>query len=110
VWVYWSAQILFFGAEFTQVYARTHGSMAGDTSKTEARAQADRPEDRPRKAEPTTLVPVYPRQKSGGGMVKVAAGGVAGLFLGAILGIVGAVVSAIVLVLKTMKKVLLPRV
>jgi membrane protein len=25
-WVYYSAQILFFGAEFTQVYARTHGS------------------------------------------------------------------------------------
>jgi membrane protein len=34
VWVYWSAQILFFGAEFTQVYARTEGSMAGDRSKT----------------------------------------------------------------------------
>jgi membrane protein len=28
VWVYWSAQILFFGAEFTQVYARLHGSRA----------------------------------------------------------------------------------
>jgi len=40
VWVYWSAQILFFGAELTQVYARTHGSMAGDTSKQEARAEA----------------------------------------------------------------------
>ncbi len=26
VWVYYSAQILFFGAEFTQVYARLHGS------------------------------------------------------------------------------------
>jgi len=25
-WVYYSAQILFFGAEFTQVYAKTHGS------------------------------------------------------------------------------------
>ena len=25
-WVYYSAQILFFGAEFTQVYAREHGS------------------------------------------------------------------------------------
>ncbi len=110
VWVYWSAQILFFGAEFTQVYARTHGSMAGDTSKQEARAQADRPEDRPRQAEPTTLVPVYAKQKSGGGMVKVAAGGVAGLVLGTILGVVGGIVSALVLVLKTMKKVLLPRV
>src|SRR5262249_40219617 len=26
VWVYYSAQILFFGAEFTKVYARTYGS------------------------------------------------------------------------------------
>ena len=26
VWVYYTAQILFFGAEFTQVYARKHGS------------------------------------------------------------------------------------
>ena len=26
VWVYYSAQIFFFGAEFTQVYAREHGS------------------------------------------------------------------------------------
>src|SRR5207237_3674775 len=27
LWVYYSAQILFFGAEVTQVYARKHGSM-----------------------------------------------------------------------------------
>jgi membrane protein len=27
IWVYYSAQILFFGAEFTQVYARRYGSM-----------------------------------------------------------------------------------
>jgi membrane protein len=26
LWVYYSAQILFFGAEMTQVYARKHGS------------------------------------------------------------------------------------
>src|SRR5205823_4046084 len=26
VWVYYSAEILFFGAEFTQVYARRYGS------------------------------------------------------------------------------------
>ena len=30
VWVYYSAQILFLGAEFTQVYARSHGSRAGE--------------------------------------------------------------------------------
>ena len=105
VWVYWSAQILFFGAEFTQVYARTYGSMAGDTSKQEARAQAERPEDRP-KADPATLspVPVHARQKRGGGLVKVAAGGVAGLFFGAILG----GLSALAMVFKGAKKILLP--
>lgn len=26
LWIYYSAQILFFGAEFTQVYARRYGS------------------------------------------------------------------------------------
>jgi len=26
VWVYWSSAVFLFGAEFTQVYARTHGS------------------------------------------------------------------------------------
>jgi membrane protein len=28
LWIYYSAQILFLGAEFTQVYARTHGTHA----------------------------------------------------------------------------------
>lgn len=28
IWVYYSSQILFFGAELTKVYARTHGSLA----------------------------------------------------------------------------------
>jgi len=110
VWVYWSAQILFFGAEFTQVYARTHGSMAGDTTKVEARAQAERPEDRPKAAVPAALTaaPVYAKQKSGGGIVKVAAGGAAGLFAGAILGVVSVVVGVFMLVLKGAKKILLP--
>jgi len=26
LWIYYSAQILFLGAEFTEVYARTYGS------------------------------------------------------------------------------------
>lgn len=108
VWVYWSAQILFFGAEFTQVYARTQGSMAGDNTKVEARAKAERPEDRPKDAVPAPAppapAPVYARQKSGGGMVKVAAGGAAGLFLGVILG----GVSTFALVFKAAKKILPP--
>ena len=28
VWVYYAAQIFFFGAELTQAYARRHGSLA----------------------------------------------------------------------------------
>ena len=28
VWVYYAAQIFFFGAELTQAYARRHGSRA----------------------------------------------------------------------------------
>lgn len=112
IWVYWSAQILFLGAELTQVYARTFGSLKGDTSKREARAQARRPEDRPRTEEPAiapvvvrpTDVPAYARQKSGGGLVKVAASGTAGLLLGTLLG----GVSAAVMLLKTAKKLILP--
>lgn len=115
VWVYWSAQILFLGAEFTQVYARTHGSLKGDTSKREARAQASKPEDRP-KAEttpdgrPVMPLPAYAKsaaaaqKKSGGGFIKLVAGGVAGLFIGAILG----GVSTLSLVFKSAKKILVP--
>jgi membrane protein len=33
LWVYYSAQILFFGAEVTQVYARQRGSMRGEPRK-----------------------------------------------------------------------------
>jgi membrane protein len=41
VWVYYSAQIFLLGAEFAAVYARTHGSLSGQTT---PRAQAMRPE------------------------------------------------------------------
>jgi membrane protein len=33
VWVYYAAQIFFFGAEMTQAYARRHGSRQGDPAK-----------------------------------------------------------------------------
>ncbi|HEY0160956.1 MAG TPA: YhjD/YihY/BrkB family envelope integrity protein [Thermoanaerobaculia bacterium] len=111
VWVYWSAQILFLGAEFTQVYARTFGSLKGDTSKRDARAQAKRPEDRPKAAEPAPArgaapVPMYAKQKKSGGgaLIKIAVGGLAGLFFGAILG----GISTFGFVLKTLRKVFVP--
>jgi membrane protein len=83
VWVYWSAQILFFGAEFTQVYARTYGSLKGDRSKIEARARARKLEDHPTAA-PTAPPPAF--TKSGGGNGKLAAGGILGLIAGTFLG------------------------
>ena len=114
VWVYWSAQILLFGAEFTQVYARTFGSLKGDESKRAARAGADRVEARPKSRgsegtparPPRTYAPapMYGKQKSGGGLVKVAAGGVAGLLFGAILG----GITTFGIVFKTIRKVFVP--
>ena len=107
VWVYWSAQILFLGAEFTQVYARTHGSMAGDTSKQEARAQAARPEDRPKVGVapvPTPAMSPAPHPARSGGFGKLAAGGVVGMLIGVIVG----GLSTFVMVLKTTKRVLFP--
>lgn len=115
IWVYWSAQILFLGAELTQVYARTLGSLRGDTSKREARAHAKRPEDRP-KADADGELPERPRSsrpvpapmcgkpKSSGGLVKLAAGSVAGLLLGTIVG--GLAVFG--LIFKTARKVFVP--
>lgn len=97
LWVYWSAQILFFGAEFTQVYARTEGSLKGDTSKQEAVQQAERVEDRVTTPVPA---PVYAKQKSG--VPKLLLGGAAGLVLGAII----AGVSALSLIFKSVKKLI----
>ncbi|HVG24624.1 MAG TPA: YihY/virulence factor BrkB family protein [Thermoanaerobaculia bacterium] len=119
IWVYWSAQILLLGAEFTQVYARRFGSLKGDTSKRDARSQAARPEDRPKATEPArgggssgeplivrpTVMPAYAKQQSGGGgLVKVAAGGATGLLVGAI---VGGIAAAMMLI-KTAKKLIMP--
>jgi membrane protein len=40
LWVYYSAQILFFGAEFTQVYARHHGAEIQPAANAVRTAQA----------------------------------------------------------------------
>jgi membrane protein len=98
VWIYWSAQILFFGAEFTQVYANEHGSRIGQREAAERSAQS---------AETKVVtvvrpVPAYTKAKSGGGAGKLAVGGAAGLFLGALVG----GVSALILVAKSAKKLI----
>ena len=104
LWVYYSAQILFFGAEFTQVYTRAAGSLKGDTSKAKAAASDERVEDR-RKKETDTRKAVaaraYAKSRSGGA-AKLAAGGAAGLLLGTV---VGGITAGIIAV-KSLKKLL----
>lgn len=109
LWVYYSAQILFFGAEFTQVYARSYGSLKGDTSKEQAKAEGARLEDRP-KAETTPSgvpLPLAARDAKpvkgggGGGGGKLAAGGAIGLVLGTLVG----GLMALVVAFKSLKKV-----
>jgi membrane protein len=49
VWVYYSAQIFFFGAEFTQAYAREYGSLA-QVSDAMRKQQRDQPAPQPQTA------------------------------------------------------------
>jgi len=101
VWIYWSAQILFFGAEFTQVYANAHGSRIGmKSAKERGEERAESGEERVKVVTVARPTPVY--VKSGSGAAKMAVGGVAGLFLGAIVG----GVSALILIAKSAKKLI----
>ena len=97
LWVYYSAQILLFGAEFTQVYARSHKSL-----KKEAEREANRAREAHRERPIETPAIAYKTVPAtgGGGAAKLAAGGVAGLLLGAIVGGIG----AFVVVVKSVKK------
>lgn len=85
VWIYWSTNIVFFGAEFTKVYARTQGSRG---------AAALRPPA-------SGLKPAAPPEpaKRGGGL-NLILGGCAGLFVGALIGLV----SGVILLFKSLKK------
>ena len=100
VWVYWSAQILFFGAEFTQVYARRHGSKAAAEAKHpqwSARAPAGALRS---SAENGAAAKVAVSSTKSGAAAKVAAGSIAGLVVGTILGGVG----ALMMLFKSAKK------
>ena len=60
VWVYYSAQIFLFGAEFTWVYARTYGSKRHQVDEEKTPIPNDRPVDAavaPTRAAPTTPLP-----------------------------------------------------
>ena len=90
VWVYWSAQILFFGAEFTQVYAREHGS----------RCHSERSEESGGRVAPVALLPAAPAPARRSGSLATLGMTLVGLVLGAIIGGIG----ALMMVFKSAKK------
>jgi len=94
LWVYYSAQILLFGAEFTQVYARAHGSL-----KKEAKTTKPSPDVIPA---PVTIYRTAPATSGGTG--KALVGTVAGLLIGALLGLV----SATIVMMKSVKLLFTP--
>lgn len=101
VWVYWSAQILFIGAEFTQVYARTHGSMKDAPAPNDAASPATAAADQKKNEKPAKPTIVYTPQPSNAG-AKMAVGGAAGLALGTLVG----GVAAVIMLVKTAKKLI----
>jgi len=87
VWLYWSSNILFFGAEFTQVYARAHGSMKG------VAAGVNQPNNGGLKPAAPQRQPEAKAAKSGGGL-KLVLGGIGGLFLGMFAGLLAGLIVA----------------
>jgi membrane protein len=94
LWVYYSAQILFFGAEVTQVWARQHGSRKNAAVAAAAQADSGR-ETRPSQPPRTPALQPAMRQKRGGGAGKAVAGGLLGMVIGGVVGMVSGVVVAI---------------
>ena len=86
LWVYYSAQILLFGAEFTQVYARAHGSLK-DTKQTEI-------------SKPPPIPVVVLKPSAAGRAAGFLAAGVTGVVVGLLAGCI----SAVVLVSRSAKK------
>ena len=92
IWVYWSAQILFFGAEFTQVYSRSHGSMKAHGTRAEVRERREQA-----RRGPVALLPAHAAssaEKSGGGAAKFVAGGAAGCLAGCLTGVFAGLFAA----------------
>ena len=89
LWVYYSAQILLFGAEFTQVYTRSHGSLKEEATKAPEQSVPPRP----------IPVVIY-RSAKAGGAGRVVTSGIAGLVAGAL----GVVIATAVLLAKSAKR------
>ena len=91
IWIYWSAQILFFGAEFTQVYSRSHGSMKAQGSKAQQRAREEG------RRQPAALLPEHAASSAkseGGGAGKLIVGGAAGCLAGCLTGVLAGLWAA----------------
>jgi membrane protein len=86
-WIYFSSQVLFLGAEFTEVYARRHGSRAAQATAPEAESEPAAPPLLPAPARAP-----QPSLTTG----KVAAATSAGLLLGAIGGAIAAMAALII--------------
>jgi membrane protein len=102
IWVYYSAQILFLGAEFTQVYAKTYGSKIQPAENAiplteEARAQQGIPHEEHEEAlleqevggptaRATTGTPTATSRAESAAPPKAGAGAVTAFFLGLLLG------------------------
>lgn len=99
VWIYYSAQIVLAGAEFTQVYARSHGSLNVRAAANSKRTETEKTEATPK----TVRVPQPVAAGSGHSGLKIAAGGLAGVLAGVVL----TFLSAGVLIIKSAKKLLL---
>ena len=71
LWIYYSAQIFLFGAEFTKVYAETHGSHAfvppeaENDSRRPPPAESSRGSPSPPGSRPTRISQISQRLKSG---------------------------------------------
>ncbi len=103
LWVYYSSQIVLFGAEFTQVYARERGSLRKverEPAKLDGHVPADAAGPQ---GQPVPAVIYRTQPAHGGGAGKLAVGGLAGMLVGALVGGFGA---AVVLV-KSVKKLIL---
>lgn len=59
LWVYYSAQILFFGAQFTRVYASTHGGFEAPKEPPEARPPSPRRAPHPEASPPLSTGGTY---------------------------------------------------
>ena len=88
-WIYFSSQILFLGAEFTEVYSRRHGSRVPQAAAEPAPAPAPAPEA-------VRAIPAAPAQPDR----RVAAATGAGLLIGLVGGALAALVALAIGVFK----------